>query len=277
MNLVEELMSRGYRLRHEGSGNYRVLGHGGLVVKDNYWYSHSKGKGGESTTLLNDMVSDYDGPDRPYHCNQSFAESDHDPEWKKSYHPLNIDATNYLLRRGVPLSLMRHKHVETQRLIFYDGRGYLCFMGYDEQGLVKCISKRAIDSTLNIQRYEEKGSDKGYSFHIPPIMPSNVAILVEGPIDALSVASLENIKYGKGFFYTHKIATCGAPASTIRQRILKLKCDHVVLAFDQDAAGGLMTEKVAEKLRDLNIKITKARPGVGKDPNDWLKHRLQMT
>jgi hypothetical protein len=37
MSLVEELMARGHRFRHEGSGNYRVMGHSGLIVKENYW------------------------------------------------------------------------------------------------------------------------------------------------------------------------------------------------------------------------------------------------
>lgn len=275
MSLVEELMARGHRLRHEGSGNYRVMGHSGLIVKENYWFSHSAGKGGDATTLFEQIEPGYDGPDRPQPCYQSFENDDCDLEWKKGYQPLNTDAENYLLKRSIDLSLIRHQHMSSQRLLRYDGKGYLCFMGYDELGRVKCVSKRAIDSTLNVQRYEAKGSDKKYSFHMTSETPSNIVILVEGPIDALSVACLENLKHRKGYFQTHKIATCGAPASNIRQRILKLKCERIVLAFDRDEPGRAMTEMVAWELRHQNIKVV-APPKIGKDPNDWLRHRLKM-
>ncbi len=272
MNLIEELMKRGFRLRYEGSGNYRVAGHRGLIVKNDFWYSHSIGKGGAATTLLAEMNQDYYGPDRPHQSNHSFTKIHHDLKWKENRHPLNIHATNYLLTRHIDLQLIRHPYIEQKRLICYDGKGYLCFMGYDESGQVKCISKRAIDSSLNVQRYEAKGSDKYYSFHMPSKTPSKTVILVEGPIDALSVACLENRKYHNGYFCTHKIATCGAPTSTIRKRLHHLKCDHIILAFDQDLPGKTMTKRVVSELKNLNIKITEANPGIGKDPNDWLRN-----
>lgn len=50
--LVDTLRASGYQLKPEGQGNYRVLGHQRLIVKDDFWYQHSTGKSGHAIQLL---------------------------------------------------------------------------------------------------------------------------------------------------------------------------------------------------------------------------------
>lgn len=51
--------------------------------------------------------------------------------------------------------------------------------------------------------------------------------------------------------------------------------ERIVLAFDRDEPGRAMTEMVAWELRHQTIRVV-APPKFGKDPNDWLRHRLKM-
>lgn len=92
-------------------------------------------------------------------------------------------------------------------------------------------------------------------------------VLVESAIDALSYAQLhpgENLTVG---------STSGArpvlPAS-LAGRLEGV--DEVVVAFDDDATGRTMGQKLMAALRELKVKVTAALPSFGKDWNDCLRH-----
>ena len=121
---------------------------------------------------------------------------------------------------------------------------------------------------------EDVGSDKRFSFTIPALKTSAQVILCEGPIDALSIACLEDLKHHRGYFQSQKISTCGAPPSMIIQRLKQIKPKNVVLAFDRDATGQAMTKRLVWSLKSASIRTIVVPPGVGKDPNDWLRNRL---
>jgi DNA primase len=126
-----------------------------------------------------------------------------------------------------------------------------------------------------IQKYETSGSRKQYSFSIPSKKTSDIVILCEGAIDALSIACLEDLKNFAGYFNTTKIATCGAPSAHIVARVKRLHPKKLILAFDDDIVGDRMAESVAAMFKYSQIKLFKAKPGKGHDPNDWLQNHIK--
>ena len=270
MSIINTLAGKGYQLKHEGGGNYRIIGHGGLIVKNDCWYSHSEAKGGGITTLMARLGEESYRNDRsnnPMHHN-----SREYPKEISTKHLTTLDSPGrkYLSSRGLDGTLV--DQLAKNNLIMEDPRGYIAFVGYDENGQVRCISNRAYRNGLNVQRYETRGSDKRYSFSLPSSPPTTeICILCEGPIDALSIACLEHLKNQNGYFNTLKIATCGAPSSFILTRITKAKPRIVVIAFDNDFAGDEMTYRAKRMLRKLHIKVIDARPLSSKDPNDMLR------
>ena len=97
-------------------------------------------------------------------------------------------------------------------------------------------------------------------------------IIAEGPIDVLSIACLEHRKHKKGFFTTHKIATCGFPHKSIAERIKKISPKKVVLAMDMDEAGEKMTTFLKENLSNF-FPVSQVTFDAN-DPNDLLKKIL---
>lgn len=271
MNLVTILKNHGHRLKHEGQGNYRVPGHGGLIVNKGCWYSHSKGIGGKPDTLLLEMglVYDENGSSEHYEYTQDSLQQN--ASLDSNLYPLGHSARNYLIRRGISAALI--DEFDKKALIREDRKGYLCFVGYDDAGRVRCVSQRAIHANLNIQKYERRDSNKRFSFCIPG--ESTTCIIVEGPIDAISVACMEDMKCHSGYFRSTKVATCGAPAPHIVSRLKKLRPGLIIIAMDRDEPGQIMSKNLEHLLRDSGISTVIAT-GEGKDPNDWLIHRLEL-
>ena len=50
----------------------------------------------------------------------------------------------------------------------------------------------------HVQKYEKSGSEKRHSFSITGNVKPSTIVIVEGPIDLLSVACLENLKHREG-------------------------------------------------------------------------------
>jgi len=273
MNLIEELLSRGHILKPEGSGNYRVLGHGGLIVKDNGWYSHSQGIGGNAATLLGKIGFAYNNPNHLDPSNFDIPKSKPKISLDGELYPLGARSKLYLLRRHIHGDLI--DELNERGTLREDRKGYICFVGYNGKNNVKCVSCRSIEPHLNVQKYERAGSCKHYSFSIPSDKSSDVVILCEGPIDALSIACLEEIKHHRGYFETTKIATCGAPSSHIALRVQRLHPKSIILAFDNDVAGDRMAEAVEYLLKYYNFEIIRTKPGNGKDPNEWLENHAK--
>jgi hypothetical protein len=269
MSIVDMLTNKGYHLKHEGGGNYRIKGYAGLIVKDNCWYSHSNAKGGGITTLMAYLGEKWNIDEQKYKTTHAYPVRQATLS-TEHLHKLDFRGRDYLLMRGIDRNII--DELAEKQHIMEDPRGYVSFIGYDEQGRVQCISNRAYRDWLDVQRYEMRGSDKRYTFSFPsPASTTDTCILCEGPVDALSIACLEHLKNRNGYFNTVKIATCGAPSSFLLPRIKSINPTTVFLAFDNDNAGDEMTYRTICILRKLPLKVVVARPRSSKDPNDLLK------
>jgi hypothetical protein len=263
MNLVEELKLQGYLLLPEGNGNYRVKGHQGLIVKDNFWYQHSTGEGGSRFSLLKKLGNNY--LDKKIIIQKKMpldnifsSQTSQMKEYLQNKRKIDPDLIRILIHRG---------------FLQQDRNNNICFLGFDGNKLLKCISKRSIHDNF---KSELKGSDKNYSFSIDSNYCESDLIISEGPIDLLSIACLENIKHKKGYFETHKIASCGMPSESLKSRVLQYNSKKVWLAFDNDYAGKRMTiktQKILENIIDVRI----IKYSFGKDPNEYLIYKKALT
>jgi hypothetical protein len=269
MDLIETLQHHGEVIVHEGGGNYRIKGHGGLIVKGDMWFQHSTGKGGHGSTLW-DMI---------------------DPEGRRSYMPsLQFDATkispldskklldptkyviSYLVReRHLPRRLL--SYLINEKLLQCDIHNRACFLGYNDSHQLRCVTRRATDPFHRIIKSESPGSDKRYSFSWITKRLQSDLIITESPIDALSVAVMEHHKYRMGYQRTHKIATCGHPKPNLKGRVEKLQPRKVWLYYDNDDAGRAMDLYTKNLLGD-QWPCASVPYSYGKDPNDVLKIRM---
>jgi len=60
------------------------------------------------------------------------------------------------------------------------------------------------------------GPNKNHSFPLLANQPCADMIITKSPIDTLSVAVMEQLKFKEGYFRSHKIATCGHPKSELK-------------------------------------------------------------
>jgi 5S rRNA maturation endonuclease (ribonuclease M5) len=273
MNLIEELRRRGHHLKQEGSGNYRVVGHGGLIVKDNAWYSHSQGIGGNATTLLDQIGNAYDSKGKIVSGTLTTRRLNSRAPLESELYPLGWRAREYLMLRHIHGELI--DELNENGTLREDRKGYICFVGYDASNKVRCVTCRAMEPHYWVQKYEKSGSRKQYTFSIPAQKTSDIVILCEGPIDALSIACLEDLKHFSGYFNTTKIATCGAPPAQIVTRVKRLHPKKLILAFDNDIVGDRMAKSVALMFKYSQIELLKAKPGKGHDPNVWLQNYMK--
>ncbi len=274
MNLVDTLISMGYSLRHEGNGNYRVLGHSGLIVKENYWYHHSQNKGGGDGSIWQHLNITMIREDQYHNTEHLCAHSGRRPQAPslqdqvEQLQALGRTGKTYLLKRGIDEALI--EDLNEKGLLRQTARGTLAFLGYDSNKRVRCISKRTIDPRSDVTHLESRGSDKNYSFCFPTYVRGSTIVLTEGPIDALSIACIEHRTKGNGYDKTCKIATCGSPTDGLFYRIAHMEPKSVIIVFDNDDAGKMMTQQARQGLSKYGVPtLTKTLP-LGKDPNDWL-------
>ena len=266
-SLVQKLKQSGYHLDHEGGGNFRLRDHGGLIIKNNYWYQHSTQEKGYAYQLLKKLGVDTKQKFIPFPID-FHKKSPILKEYSLRMQGRNI--IDYLVYRRMIDSKLILLLIRT-KLIGQENH-YICFYGYDKYGKIQCISKRAFNKIPHFQQIETLGSDKRYSFSLPSYPYSKTVILCESPIDALSIACMENQKYHNGYFTTKKIALCGNHPGNIAPRINKLKPDKIYLAFDNDPIGKTITRKVYSQVHRI-AKTTIISYPHGKDPNDWWIHR----
>jgi hypothetical protein len=207
-DLVEYLSRRGYELKREGQ-NYRVVGHGGLLVRGNHYKHFSTGEGGNSLDFLTKIlgipfrqaVQELTGQNPGENTIRVVKTPAKIPSPLNGQNPGentvlimparakdNRRVYAYLTKtRGLP-SGMVNELVKTG-LIYQDGRGNCVFPCLDVGGRPRGAILRG---TLSDVRFQGRatGSDTSYGWWWPPSGESDLVTVTESPIDAMSFVVL---------------------------------------------------------------------------------------
>ena len=183
------------------SGVYSTRSHDSLKISHGKWYRWSTGVGGVSALNYLIKVRDMHFVDAVLHlCDclrfmqpiQGYTSKapKRSPFILPKPNHNNDRAIDYLMRRGIGAPLLRFC-VNTGRL-YEDERHNCCFVGFDPQGVPRYAMLRSSDPTSTFLR-EVEGSDKRYSFSLPPQERSNTLYLFESAVDCLSFAELQRM------------------------------------------------------------------------------------
>lgn len=108
-----------------------------------------------------------------------------------------------------------------------------------------------------------------YGIHIAlrPIRKANVAVLVEGYTDVISMHLKE---------VTNTIATCGTALTDDHATYLCRICDHVILFRDGDKAGHKALYRDIDILLAKGLRVSVVVPPEGEDPDSIARGQLDM-
>lgn len=222
VDLEVVLRNRGYDLKREGS-QWRVVGHAGLIVTGNRWYSHSTGVGGNALDFLVEYLRvpfpqameellggqvglEPVGATTPARSNVPERKPLVLPERDTS----NLAVLMYLSTvRRLPYRLVTG--LITGDLLYQDQRKNAVFVCRDRAGQVKGAALRGTDPGVAFKGMAQ-GSDSRYGWlWVPDREPSCKGVVVtEAPIDAVSVEAL----YGS-FGCSHLLSLNGLRKSAL--------------------------------------------------------------
>lgn len=189
---------------------------------------------------------------------------------------------SYLRERGIGQELIDYCF-QTGRL--YESVPYhnVVFLGMDRDGNARYANLRGIHSDF---KGEAPGSDKRFSFNIPPAQGSTTLHLFESAIDLLSYATLEMLD-GRDWHRDHLLSLAGVyqPKKEMQESSTPLALkqylsDHpevknIDLRLDNDGPGRLAAETL-QAILPKNYTVTSRLPPKGKDYNDTVKMRLGL-
>jgi hypothetical protein len=200
-NLVNFLAYRGENLIKEGS-QYRLKNHSGLMVKDNYWYSHSLNTGGnaidflikfenlnfvKAVSLLLNISINYSSSIDNIHIHNNSSTSTKKNLYIPDRNSNDKKALAYLLiSRNLSPSIVMP--LVKKGRIYESANFHNCiFTGVDFDNNIRYIFKRSSLSNSNFKA-ESLGSDKRFSFSL--IGTNNICFVFESAIDLLSYISI---------------------------------------------------------------------------------------
>lgn len=180
-------------------------------------------------------------------------------DWRRAWHwssrLCGSPGADYIERRSVPASL-----AEASGVRFYSAwyrRPALLFPIHDEAGTLVAVSGRFVDRRKH-PKTQTAGKKSLGVYSTPGALTSGVVAVVEGGIDALS------------------LALCGVPAvamigtSWASWLPQSLAPRAVLIATDADAAGDESAGQLAAALAAFECPARRLRPAGGKDWNDEL-------
>lgn len=189
---------------------------------------------------------------------------------------INYDkAIAYLRGRGIDNHIV--KWCIWNRWLYEAAKSHNCvFVGYDGKK-AKFACERGISDDYKKDVY---GSDKRFSFTLPPINPHSSNLMVmESPIDCLSHASIHKMDGDKWDGYRLSL---GGVASLALISFLERhpEITNIQLCLDNDKAGLTATNRIIGELlsdkRFSHIKLSVVPPPIGKDYSDTLGAILQL-
>lgn len=269
-------------------GVYSTRTNDSLKISNGKWYRWSRGYGGVSALdyLVKVRGMDFVGAVR-YLCNLSgYAPT---PQAYTPRPPMkppftlptkngdNERVMEYLSARGIHAGLLQ-SCVNTGKL--YEDRRHNCvFVGFDGQNKPCFAFVRSSDPNSTFMR-EVGGSNKMYSFSLPPQEDSTILNVFESAIDTLSFVSLELMSTSQwkanhyldlsGIYQPRKeITETPLPISLARYLKDNTQIERINLCFDNDPAGELAAKAIIILLGN-KYEICYTPPEHGKDYNAML-------
>lgn len=148
------------------------------------------------------------------------------------------------------------KEVNRWQLAGTDQR--VVFKLVDQAGELVAVSARAIDGNFIEPKVDTRGEKRRGLFVTPGALDSDVLLITEAPIDALSLASV-------GYPAT---ALCGTTGPDWLRRAAAFKT--ILIGTDNDAAGDRAAAQLADDC-NLGSRCYRLRPTTGKDWNEALQ------
>ena len=292
LNRARQIPALDYILRYESGkikkvGNeYRLRDHESLAVGDKGWYWHSKGIGSKSAL---DFLTDVRGYGLVDAVCFLLNEQPHGRERSgiSVKQPTMITSTQNTKPDRTPFAISRHNMNNNRVIAYLQSRGIdkrlildcinrgdlyesayrhdCIFKGRDENGAVKYA---AIRSTTSAFKGDAEGSDKRYSFLLPPANArSNTVMVFESPVDALSHQTMCIQGYTPQFDGWR--LSLGGTSILGLEHFFKHKpqVNHCIVCTDNDEAG----EFAAAKIMDIDgVTTERLLPSSGTDWNETL-------
>lgn len=271
-----------WELKRVGPGRYTTATHGSMVISNGKWYWNRGGFGGVSAldylvkvcgmdfVAAVEAVTDVQEISAPL----SPPKREASPPKKTLVLPPPVKyparMLSYLQGRGIGAALV--KRCMDADILYesrYGGESVCVFVGRDQNGRARFGCMRGISGSL---KRDCVGSDKRYSFHLPPQSPDDRRLAVfEAPIDALSHAALFPCVDG------YRLSLGGtSPVALLHFLEEHPQIERISLCLDADDAGRIAVGKIqallVEDERFSHITVTEEPPTIGKDYNDMLLH-----
>lgn len=288
-DLVAYLSAHGHRLRRDGRGQYRLVGHGGLIITSNMWFQFSENRGGNAVDLLVHVLGlpfpqaveellpyapNEDQPAPPPAPIHLRPVSERQTPGQFALPPKSPDAkrlAHYLTRvRRLPSTLVGELMART--LLYQDVAGHCVFVCRDISGQPRAALRVGTDSRHPFKGLSP-GSDSSYGWWWPPEevpCPPRIVVVSESPIDACSLAVLR-----PGLRHFHFLSLNGLRAGALQTFL----ADHpevrtVILGLDNDSAGQEASARFREELAAKRYAVAVLKPPEGsKDWNEALVAR----
>ena len=258
------------------NGVYCLRSHDSLKISNGKWYWWSRGIGGRSALdylievegiPLVEAVQKINAMEGIEKAVPSIYVPTHKPFVLPEHNSNNDRVLQYLQIRGIDREVI--EMCIAFDTLYEDVRHNCCFVGFDETHSPRYAMLRSSDPSRSFLQ-EVAGSDKRYSFSLPPTESTKLYI-TESAIDALSLYVL------RGYAPDNYLSIAGA--NTPRGNTLPLALEHylsmhqqiesVCLCLDNDRAGLQAAKAIRARLPE-QYRIKLLPPKEGKDYNEQL-------
>lgn len=263
-SLANYLISNGFTLKKEGH-QYRVLNQQGLFVKDNLWFSHSLGIGGNTL----DYLIKIEGVN--FRKAVKLLTEDINTPLFLPTSAIQLPEKNNTNKR-VFAYLSYTRKISENLILFLFNSNYLfesatthncVFLGFDKDNIVRYSMQRSTLSS-SILKFESKGSDKKFSFSLKG--NSDELFVFESIIDLLSFLTIFDLKIGSSNFLSLAGTSDIALDSFVSNHTIK----KIIFCLDNDPTGKKAQSKLMKKFARSHLVINRL-PNF-KDWNDDLLH-----
>ena len=254
MDIVSYLKSHGMSVKRVGSAYEWESPTGKVSIKGNRWYSQYELVGGYPVNFVmkyfglkfTDAVESLTGKSYSIMAESCQKEEKEKKQFVVPERHENMNRAFFYLRdeRGIDASIINA--FANAGLLFEDSEYHnAVFVGQDEKGNIRHIHKRSTFPNSTFKGNAE-ASNPEYSFNWRG--KSNRLFVFEAPIDMLSYITLHQSGWQKNSY----VALCStAGIAAMKMLNDNQNIDTVYLCLDNDNAGTVGSQKLAEKIHSL--------------------------